>query len=167
MFSANQKPFVICTRVTNLHSCYKFALVLQENCTPFLANQNFSCILLLHKHEWKTRWAFARKHDFFTCENNMLSSQAKYHSYHGCITNAPFTAESYFQKWNGLVFIGVCSINRTLHGRTEIRKFFSCVEKIFHSFAALTCEKFFQHSNRNLVSPCGHVISSIYNNKNK
>ena len=92
----------------------------------------------------------------------MLSSQAKYHSYYGCITNAPFTAKSYFQKWNGLVFIGVCSINRTLHGRTEIRNFFSCLEKIFHSFAALTREIFFQHSKRNFVSPRDHVISSIY-----
>ena len=35
--------------ICNLHSCYKFALVLQKSCTPFLANQNwviFSCILL-------------------------------------------------------------------------------------------------------------------------
>ena len=34
--------------ICNLHSCYKFALVLQKNCTPFSANQNwviFSCIL--------------------------------------------------------------------------------------------------------------------------
>ena len=35
--------------ICNLHSCYKFALVLQKSCTPFSANQNwviFSCILL-------------------------------------------------------------------------------------------------------------------------
>ena len=46
MFSANQKPFVICSRVTS------FALVLQKSCTPFSANQNwviFSCILLRPK----------------------------------------------------------------------------------------------------------------------
>ena len=44
VFSANQKPFVICTRVTS------FALLLQEISTPFSANQNwviFSCILLV------------------------------------------------------------------------------------------------------------------------
>ena len=58
-------------------------------------------------------------------------------------------------------FIGVYIINRTLHGRLEIRNFSSRVEKIFHSFAALTREIFFQHSKRNFVSPCGHVISSI------
>ena len=36
--------------ICNMHSCYKFALVLQKICTPFSANQNwvmFSCILLL------------------------------------------------------------------------------------------------------------------------
>ena len=36
-----------------------------------------------------------------------------------------------------LQFIGVNIINRTLHGRLEIRNFSSRVEKIFHSFAAL------------------------------
>ena len=33
--------------------------------------------LLLHKHQWNTRWAFAQKLDIFTCENNMLSSHVK------------------------------------------------------------------------------------------
>ena len=33
--------------------------------------------LLLHKHQWNTRWAFAQKLDIFTCENNMLSSQCE------------------------------------------------------------------------------------------
>ena len=42
-----------------------------------------------------------------------------------------------------LYFIGVYIINRTLHGRLEIQNFFSCVEKIFHSFTALTREIFF------------------------
>ena len=55
-------------------------------------------------------------------------------------------------------FIGVYIINRTLHGRLEIRNFSSRVEKIFHSFAALTREIFFQHSKRNFVSPSGHVM---------
>ena len=39
-----------------------------------------------------------------------------------------------------LVFI---IINRTLHGRLEIRNFISRVEKIFHLFAVLTHEIFF------------------------
>ena len=56
-------------------------------------------------------------------------------------------------------FIGVYIINRILHGRLKIRNFSSRVEKIFHSFAALT--HIFQHSKRNFVSPRSHVISSI------
>ena len=45
-----------------LHSCYKFALVLQKNCTPFSANQNwviFSCILL-RAHDCEYRESLAR-----------------------------------------------------------------------------------------------------------
>ena len=34
-------------------------------------------ICLLYKHQWNTRWAFSRKLDIFTCENNMLSSHVK------------------------------------------------------------------------------------------
>ena len=30
---------------------------------------------LLCKNQWNTSWAFVRKHDIFTCENNMLSSK--------------------------------------------------------------------------------------------
>ena len=45
-------------------------------------------------------------------------------------------------KWFGSSLHGVYIINRTLHGRLEIRNFSSRVEKIFHSFAALTREIF-------------------------
>ena len=46
--------------------------------------------------------------------------------------------------WSEMVwyFIDVYIINRTLHGRLEIRNFSSHVETIFHSFAALTREIF-------------------------
>ena len=40
-------------------------------------------------------------------------------------------------------FIGVYVIKRTLHGHLEMWNFSSRVEKIFHSFAALTPETFF------------------------
>ena len=58
-------------------------------------------------------------------------------------------------------FIGVYIINRTLHGRLEIRNFSSRVENISlvryaHSW------NIFQHSKKNSVSPRGHVISSMY-----
>ena len=39
--------------------------------------------------------------------------------------------------------IGVYIVNRTLHGRLEIRNFSSDVEEVFHSFAVLTREIFF------------------------
>ena len=45
-------------------------------------------------------------------------------------------------KWLGISFC-VYTINRTLHGRLEIPTFSSRVEKIFHSFAELTREIFF------------------------
>ena len=32
---------------------------------------------LLYKHQWNTWWAFARKLDIFTCENNTLCSRVK------------------------------------------------------------------------------------------
>ena len=53
-----------------------------------------------------------------------------------------------------LYFIGVYVINRTLHGRLEIRNSSSRFEKIFFS----TLEEKFR---------IGHVISSIYLNVNK
>ena len=39
--------------------------------------------------------------------------------------------------------IGVYIVNRTLHGRLEIQNFSSHVEEVFHSFAVLTREIFF------------------------
>ena len=35
-------------------------------------------------------------------------------------------------------FIGVCTINRTLHGHLEIQNFSARVEKIFHEWAQRT-----------------------------
>ena len=48
--------------------------------------------------------------------------------------------------------IGVYIINSTLHGRLEIGNFSLVLKKFFNIF---------QHSQRNLVSPRGHVLSSI------
>ena len=53
-----------------------------------------------------------------------------------------------------------------LHNKSRLPQdktsFFLRVLKIFHSFSAFTREIFFQHSKKNLVSPRGHVISSIF-----
>ena len=48
-------------------------------------------IILLYKHQWNTRWAFACKHDIFTREDNKISSQVK-------ITR-------YLQKWKYQVVV--------------------------------------------------------------
>ena len=67
----------------------------------------------------------------------------------------PFKAKSEIDWY----FTGVYVINRTLHGRLEMRNFPSRVE-LFHPFAALTREIFF--NTRREIFPRGHVISSIY-----
>ena len=59
-------------------------------------------------------------------------------------------------------FINIYIINRPLHGRLGIPILSSTAESISHSFASLTRERYFQHSKIKLVSPRGHVISSIY-----
>ena len=91
-----------------------------------------------------------RKLDIFTCENNMLSSRVKISPLLWLHDKSRLSHQK-TKKWNGLIwyFISVYIINRTLHGRLEIR----CA----HSWTI------FQHSKINFVSPCGHVISSIFN----
>ena len=34
----------------------------------FVLSRLFTYMFLLYKHQWNTRWDFARKHDIFTCE---------------------------------------------------------------------------------------------------
>ena len=71
---------------------------------------------------------------FFTCEKITVAMAT--------LWIMTFAAQKYLSEmvWH---FIGVYIINRTLHGYLEIQNFSSCVEKYF-------------------VSPCGHVISSVY-----
>ena len=64
-------------------------------------------------------------------------------------------------------FIGVYKINRTLHGRLEIRNFSSRVEKIFQSFAALTREIIFSTLEEKFCIstwPCNTLYIMAYNN---
>ena len=42
MFSANQNAFVICTRVTSLHSCYTFCTRVTEELHSFLSQSELS-----------------------------------------------------------------------------------------------------------------------------
>ena len=99
---------------------------------------------------------------------NMISSHIKiscyvhmwkYHCCYGYIINRAFRRIKLFQ-WNGLVFHW-CLYNKSRLPQDKT-SFFLRVLKIFHSFSAFTREIFFQHSKKNLVSPRGHVISSIF-----
>ena len=92
------------------------------------------------------------------CRENMISSHTwKDHCYYGYIINCAFRSKIEMLWYIMSVYI----INRTLHGRLEIRNFSSHVEKYFtHSLCSLM--KYFQHSKRNFVSPHRHVISSMY-----
>ena len=100
-------------------------------------------IYILYKHQWNTRWVFARKLDIFTCENNMLSSHVKISPLLWLHNKSRLSHQKTVKvKWFGssLVF---SIINRTLHGRLEIR----------NSLLVL---------KRNFVPLSGHLISSIY-----
>ena len=85
----------------------------------------------------KCQMSLARKHDYFTRENNMLSSHVK-RSPLLWLHNGTFRSKSE-TVWD---FIGVYIINRTLHGHLELRNF----------------------SKKNFISPSSHVhvISSFY-----
>jgi len=73
---------------------------------------------------------------------------------------AVFTPKNYLSKmvW---YFIGFYIINRTLHGRLEIRNFSSPVERNISLVRCPHLRNIFQHSKRNFVDLRGHVISSI------
>ena len=99
---------------------------------------------LLYKHQWNTRWAFTRKHDIFTRENNMSFSHVKISPLLWLHNKSHLLQEkTVVVKWLGISLVFIIIINRTLHGCLEIRNFSSHVEKIFHSFAALSREIFF------------------------
>ena len=69
--------------------------------------------------------------DIFTRENNMLPSNVKLSPLLWLHNKSRLSHQKTIKvKWFGY-FIGVYIINRTLHGRLEIRNFSSRVEKIF------------------------------------
>ena len=55
-------------------------------------------------------------------------------------------------------FISIYIINRTLHGRLGIRFLSSRAESISQSFAALSLERYFQHSKITLPSPRCNIL---------
>ena len=98
-------------------------------------------------------WAFVQKHDILTHESNMLFSHVKRSPLLWLHNKSRLSQEKNCFSEMVWYFIGVYIINRTLHGRLEIRNFSSCVENKWNIF---------QHEKRNFVSLCSHVISSIY-----
>ena len=119
-------------------------------------HNHFLCCrwFILYKHQWNTRWAFARKLDIFTCENTMLSLHVKISPLLYWLHNKSRPSHQKLLKWNGLIFHWCLYNKQNITwplGDTKIN-FSSCVEKIFH------------HSKRNFISLCGHVtlISSIH-----
>ena len=122
-------------------------------------------------YQWNTRWNTNEIPGELSREN-MISSHIKiscyvhmwkYHCCYGYIINRTFRRIKLFQ-WNGLVFHW-CLYNkinnRTVHGHLEIQNLSSSVGKYFTSEHSERV-KYFQHEKINFVSPCGHVISSIY-----
>ena len=146
-------------------TCFFCITCLQQIVCKCEYNMHALCMnysILLHKHQWNTRWAFTWKLDIFTCENNMLSSHVKISPLLWLHNKLRLSHPKNYLSEMVWYFIGVYIINRTLHGHLEIRNFSSCVDKIFHSFAAHSWN-IFQHEKRNFVSLCGHVIiSSMY-----
>ena len=73
----------------------------------------------------------------------------------------PFTPKNY-QSEMVWYFIGVYIINGILHGRLEIRNFSSRVEKMFHLFAALTREIFFNTRSKSKSNSIESATPLLY-----
>ena len=116
--------------------------------------------ILLYKHQWNTRWAFARKKWYFhTCYFHIW----KDHCCYGYEKYCAFQNKNIF-NWNGLAF------HRCLYNKWDItrplgdRKFLFSCWKYFTRWEVRCTHwwNIFQHSKRNLVFSRGHVISPIY-----
>ena len=137
-------------------TCFFCITCLQQIVCKCEYNMHALCMnysILLHKHQWNTRWAFTWKLDIFTFENNMLSSHVKISLLLWLHNKSQLSHQKNYLSEMVWYFIGVYIINRTLHGRLEIRNFSSRVDKIFHSFAALTHEIFF-NTRREILYLC-------------
>ena len=77
----------------SLHSLVKYFSTLEEKFR--ISARPCNILYLLYKYQWNTRWAFARKHDIFTCEKITVAMATWY--------IAPFAAKKML-KWNGLAF---------------------------------------------------------------
>ena len=98
---------------------------------------------LLYKHQWNTRWAFARKHDIFTSEKSPLLWL--HNKSRRCFT----LGLQKIPKWNGLVFHWCWYKKQNITWPLGNTKFL------------LSCWKTFQHYKfeEEFRFPRGHLIS--------
>ena len=78
-----------------------FEKLVYKRLIKFVNEHNIFYYILLYKHQWNTRWVFARKHDLHTC--TCYFHTWEYHRCYAYIINRAFRRIKLFQ-WNGLVF---------------------------------------------------------------
>ena len=149
-------PLVTCTCGTTFFHlkpywkpCLTFSCVLPENIHIYYINTNEIPGELSHEN-------LISSHVKITCYLHMW----KYHLCYGYITNCAFHTKKPL-KWNGLVFHW-CSYNKKniTWPLGDTKFLFSC----WWNISLIRCThswNIFQHSKRNFVSLCGHVISSM------
>ena len=101
--------------------------------------------------------AFARKHDIFTHENNMLSSHVERSPLFWLHNKSRLFVAKSEMVW---YFIGVYIINKTLHGRLEIQNFSSRVGKYFTRSLRSLVEIFFNTRRDSHVISCNILYLS-------
>ena len=134
-----------------LHSCYKFAFVLQKNCTPFSANQNwviFSCILL-RAHDCKYRESLARPKKIENSDN--LSEKTLWGLFEKNIFN--FQESIVFEKMrktyenSGFYLINYANIIVKMTyfiasvPRQAIKQKYFCLKEFYLFFLSMVCFK--------------------------
>ena len=122
------------------------------------ANPESEDYTLLYKHQWNTRcrWAFLQKNDIFKRE-------WKDHCCYGYKINRDYHSKNIF-KWNGLEFHW-CLYHKILTEHYMAAWRYKISVRVLKNISLVRCahsQNIFQHSKRNFVSPCSHVISSIY-----
>ena len=79
-FCVNLASFIFCLFFPHPGLNYSQSGKIFSPCTSYMTELSLTIKtdnILLYKHQWNTWWAFARKLDIFTCENDMLSSHVK------------------------------------------------------------------------------------------
>ena len=85
-------------------------------------------VCLLYKHQWNTKWAFARKLDIFTCENNMLSLHVKISPLLWLRNISRLSHQKTIKvKWFGISLVFISRVEKIfLH---SLVKYFSTIEE--------------------------------------